>query len=342
MTDLRVADERNRYFTGKYMAPRDFMADPDYLLARHRMHNRLLHGWGIVTGLQVRRHPRPECADRWVRVKAGIAVDCLGRELVLHRDEAVELPPPAGTGDDHEFFVCLAYTERPIEYVPVLYHENGCEPGRSEANRVREVATVQVLTADEFRRHQRHRRRDGCHRPACPCGHLVPLARVVFPGRHGKPFRIDRRVRRHLGSRPARLTHIAKVNWPHGGEITLSDLDRVLGRTLEITFDRRLRRGINGHTFVVQYRNLQDDLEFLRYRVPPQLTGDRRHARFVINDAAFDDYRNLRNNEVLVTLKCDFVLDCHDVAVDGNHIGGRRPSGNGVPGGTFESWFRVV
>jgi hypothetical protein len=45
---------------------------------------------------------------------------------------------------------------------------------------------------------------------------------------------------------------------------------------------------------------------------------------------------------VYITLKCDFLLDCHGVAVDGNHLGGVLPSGDGVPGGTFESWFRVV
>ena len=43
--------ERNTYFRGKFMAPRDFAVDTAYLLDRHRLHNRLLHGWGIVGGL---------------------------------------------------------------------------------------------------------------------------------------------------------------------------------------------------------------------------------------------------------------------------------------------------
>lgn len=362
MTDQRVlapsnggngsTDERNRYFTGKYMAPRDFMADPDYLLARHRLHNRLLHGWGIVCGLQVRRHPRPECADRWVRVKAGIAVDCLGRELVLHKDEPVELPAPVAPGDEREFFICLAYTECPIEYVPVLYHDNGCKPDRAEANRVREVATVRVLTADEFHRHRRHRRHGGCPRPDCPCGHLVPLARIKFrrPGSApaGKPFRIDRRVRRYLRPRPARLTHVTGLNWGHGQEIPMDYLRDDMHRRLEVRFDRRLRparndrRGINAYTFVVQYGNLQNDLEFLTFEEPPSLSDDGRTATFVIDISNFRLNKNLRGNDVFVTLKCDFILDCHEIAVDGDHLGGRRPTGNGFPGGTFESWFRVV
>jgi hypothetical protein len=51
---------------------------------------------------------------------------------------------------------------------------------------------------------------------------------------------------------------------------------------------------------------------------------------------------NLANNIVYVSLKCDFILDCHGNPVDGNHLRGRLPSGNGTPGGVFESWFRVV
>jgi hypothetical protein len=43
-----------------------------------------------------------------------------------------------------------------------------------------------------------------------------------------------------------------------------------------------------------------------------------------------------------VTLRCDFILDCHGNPVDGTHLRGRLPTGNGTMGGNFESWFRVV
>lgn len=349
MTDQRVrrpgTDERNRYFSGKYMAPRDFAADPDHLLGRHRLHNRLLHGWGIVTGLRVRRHTRPDC----VRVRAGIAVDSLGREILLHRAETIELAP---TDDEREFFICLAYTERLIEYVPVLYHDDGCRPGKSEANRVREVATVRVLTAEEFHRHRRHRRHGGCRRPDCACGHLVPLARIVYPPPGappaGKPFRIDRRVRRHLRPRRPRLTHIVGINWAHGRDIPMDTLLNAMGRRLEVRFDRRLkrtrddRRGINAFTFVVQYGNLQGDLDFVAYETAPSLSADRRTATFVMDLSNFRAGKNIGGSDIFIALKCDFILDCHDLAVDGDHIGGHRPTGSGFPGGTFESWFHVV
>ncbi|MEP6934296.1 MAG: hypothetical protein ABI988_10200, partial [Nitrospirota bacterium] len=40
-----------------------------------------------------------------------------------------------------------------------------------------------------------------------------------------------------------------------------------------------------------------------------------------------------------VIVKCDFLLDSKGKSIDGNHLGGVLPSGDGVPGGEFESWF---
>ena len=37
----------------------------------------------------------------------------------------------------------------------------------------------------------------------------------------------------------------------------------------------------------------------------------------------------------------DFILDCHHRPVDGGHLAGKTPTGNGTAGGNFESWFIV-
>ena len=43
---------------------------------------------------------------------------------------------------------------------------------------------------------------------------------------------------------------------------------------------------------------------------------------------------------IRITLKTDFLIDMHGKAIDGNHIGGKKPpTGNNVQGGDFESWF---
>ncbi len=43
-----------------------------------------------------------------------------------------------------------------------------------------------------------------------------------------------------------------------------------------------------------------------------------------------------------ITIRCDFLLDCRKNPVDGDHLRGRLPTGDGTPGGTFESWVKVV
>src|SRR5260370_21219076 len=85
------------------MAARDFQNEQDYFLSRHRLHNRLLHGWGIVCGLKVTPHPNPDCANRWVVIHPGIAIDCCGRELIIECETPFQLPlsdAPTNCGDD--------------------------------------------------------------------------------------------------------------------------------------------------------------------------------------------------------------------------------------------------
>src|SRR5687767_16008070 len=81
-----IALERNLFFTGKLMTARAFRDETDYLRTRLQLHNRLFVGTGVVCGLNLVEHERPECRSRWVRVRAGIALDCHGREVVLCAD----------------------------------------------------------------------------------------------------------------------------------------------------------------------------------------------------------------------------------------------------------------
>lgn len=415
-----IATERNRYFTGKYMTARDFQDEQSYFLSRHRLHNRLLHGWGIVCGLKVTPHPNPDCALRWVVIQPGIAIDCCGRELIIDCEIARELPLPRVKEEDDEaykaqksaeydadeseanadayapeqsgeqpeeeeetegdegelrepFLVALRYKEEDIEHVPALYSDGACEPSRTEANRVRESVEIVFIPLDEVEsdcwRDPRGDRdapcRDDCGDdlpgpggtcldPVCPCGSLVPLALIKFdPDEPERGFRIRMRGRRNLPTPPELLTHISHINWPHGGEVTLAELNDDMGGRLEITFDRKLlpaqgeATGVSAFTFVVQYGGVQRDVEFLPHprHEPPSLEEDNQcRAVFTIDPAYIDarDRDNIINNIVYVALKCDFILDCHNNPVDGNFLRGLLPTGDGVPGGTFESWFRVV
>jgi hypothetical protein len=392
-----IATERNRYFTGKYMTARDFQGEQQYFRSRHQLHNRLLHGWGVVCGLRVLHHPNKECAATWVVVRAGIALDCCGRELVLPSDTPLELPLPAppptaaaGDGeapsaapqekelppdpyqsDDGVLLLCLRYAENEIEQVPALYNEGICDPKRREANRVREVAALEFLRPDQVdptcwkttEGDPDKPCRDDCDdelpgpagiclEPECPCGHTVPLALIRFnPADPAGGFEIDMNGRRELPLPQEFHTHIVGINWPHGGDVTLSHLRENMNGRLEVRFDRKLlpadghKTGISALTFIVQYGGLQRDVKFLPFRRdhPPNVEDDCL-AVFHINHEYInpEEENNVADNWVYITLKCDFILDCHNNPVDGVHLKGRLPSGDGRPGGDFESWFRVL
>ncbi len=410
--------ERNRYFTGKYMTARDFAGEQEYFLNRNRLHNRLLHGWGIVCGLRVMEHPNEECKKNWVVVKSGVAIDCCGREIFLHQDTALEVPlddlPSAhddgGDGgeqsvgvmhsgseekhddehehekpdEDHEppkpdwptngLLVCLRYTEQLIEPVPALYAEGHCEPGHQEANRVREVGVLELRRLDDMDPGCWRMPSGGwdapckddcdeplpgpggvCLEPDCPCGGCVPLALLVrkddcAPYEPG--FTIHLNGRRRLPTPSHYLTHIIGINWPHGGKVSLEELEEQMGGALKIRFDRRLqatngmKTGINPHTFQVQYGGIQKQLEFLptASEQDPYLCDDDCTAIYNISPdyISYKHRDSIAGSIVYVTLKCDFILDCHELPVDGNHMSGLLPSGDGRPGSNFHSWFRVV
>ncbi len=74
---------RNRYYTGKLLSAGDFEAEQQYLRAKHRRHNRLLHGVGIVSGLDVSVETRPAGQEPVVVVSPGVAISQEGDELVL-------------------------------------------------------------------------------------------------------------------------------------------------------------------------------------------------------------------------------------------------------------------
>jgi hypothetical protein len=371
-----VIVERNTWWDGKVMRARDFAADTEYLLDHHRLHNRLLHGWGIVCGLQVERHPRPECAQAWVLVTSGLALDCHGRELVLTCDVPFELPDR-----DEPYLLCARFKEEKVEPVPALYAEGICDPHHHEFNRYRDGVSLVAADVtphcwptehgDRSREKPKgkeckeaagqgpeHRHDHGCDdQPChehcldadCPCGDLVPLARVM-PLKVGG-FELDLEGRRVQPPSTALLTHITHVSWPHGGVLTLRHLREDQGGELRIRFDHPLREahgagsGVNPHTFAVQYSaGPAKGMEFLLYpEDSPPRVEDGCVAVFTVDPAylAEDGRRTLRNGVVYVSLRCDFIQDRRGVPVDGSHLGGRLPSGNGVQGGLFESWFEV-
>lgn len=148
--------ERLNYFTGQFLAERDFRDEQKYWLGKHRQHNRYLHGWGTVCGLRVVPHPTPECQDRFVIIEPGLALDCCGREILVREKVYVDVPKllalsanEADSKGQHLLF-SLCYDECKTEVVPALYSECGCEEARCEASRVHESFKVKVRRVDNL------------------------------------------------------------------------------------------------------------------------------------------------------------------------------------------------
>ena len=72
--------ERNNYYHGKFMTVRDFFAEQCYFNQKRWLINRMVNGWGVVCGLDVKKHPSDEMC---VMVTPGLAIDCLGREILV-------------------------------------------------------------------------------------------------------------------------------------------------------------------------------------------------------------------------------------------------------------------
>jgi hypothetical protein len=79
--------ERPRYFAGQLLTEAELNSEQAYVLAKNRLHNRYLHGWGVVCGLEVVCH---DC-EGWVTVQSGYAIDPCGNDIIVCADHAFDV-----------------------------------------------------------------------------------------------------------------------------------------------------------------------------------------------------------------------------------------------------------
>lgn len=101
--------ERPFFFDGQLLDAADFGSVAAHARELRWLHNRSLHGWGVVSGLAV----SGERGDTAVGVTPGLALDCQGRELLLPRDQRLMVPQvPGGPGGTPEsWYLTLSYIE---------------------------------------------------------------------------------------------------------------------------------------------------------------------------------------------------------------------------------------
>jgi hypothetical protein len=106
---------RPRYFEGQLLTAEDFRAEQAYQREKMWQHNRLLHGYGIVAGLEVAiEHDAHGGAQ--VVIAPGYALDGWGRELIVYEPLRLVLGH-----DRRDFVVFMKYVESDAAEVQILF-----------------------------------------------------------------------------------------------------------------------------------------------------------------------------------------------------------------------------
>lgn len=161
-----VCFERPRYFCGHLLTDTDLSAAQQYVVDKHKLYHRSLHGHGIVCGLRLTCDPT--CCG-YIRIDQGYAIDDCGNDIVvceatrfdvLARLKECHLLIPTAprdpckpeTGDSpcpvrQCFYVVACYQETEHDFTTPLTPACGPSPKDCEATRVRETYTFDVVTS---------------------------------------------------------------------------------------------------------------------------------------------------------------------------------------------------
>jgi hypothetical protein len=169
-TSETAAFTRPRFFNGKLITAADLELEQEYFRAKSKLHNRSLHGFGIVSGLKV------TVSSGQIVVEPGLALDCEGNELVIGTQQSIALPP---TSDCRAAFVNLRFVEEGGDLVPT---------GGEEPSTITETFALSFAPENSNRGH-RHLR---AHWLACGKPHALTIAKLKR-GAHG--WRVERGYR---------------------------------------------------------------------------------------------------------------------------------------------------
>ncbi len=119
---------RPRFFAGRLLTAADLDEEQRYHMDAHRRLLRMLYDAGVIDGLEVNVAPAGDA----VTIAPGLAIDALGRELVLAAPATITIPPASSS----DLWITIEYAERAIDHVPVATSEDG------EATRIEEGCRI--------------------------------------------------------------------------------------------------------------------------------------------------------------------------------------------------------
>jgi hypothetical protein len=114
ITDREV--KRLNYFNTQFLQEADFQDEQAYHIRLRRAHNRAIYGWGIIEGLSIFKK-----GDKEISIEPGIAVDRLGREIILIEN---------GITNSYELSAFLANN---VVFLTISYDNNMDENDRNQS-----------------------------------------------------------------------------------------------------------------------------------------------------------------------------------------------------------------
>jgi hypothetical protein len=375
--------ERNNYFHGKMLSARDLRQEQEYFNEKRRLINRMIHGWGIVCGLEI------GLEGPCLVVKPGLALDCCGHELLVCGREALHPKAfaealgvePGGHNEPIAWALCLEYHECKSEPVKLPSSCNQTERGQ-EYNRIRDDYRLSIRRLkdacpvdnsddccpydDVEHAASIHKvlveRSHLCHKcKECECVLLATGTLGIKPGQ-GFQIHLDEdfwKYRRLVYTNSAlaglircfhpRLAHIKEISWKES-HYEVDTFLHLLHEHLEVTFDQEM----SPHT-VKNVRSLRlsvfisigDGSCPVRYLIPVErIEYDRYTAVYYFDSNCIEhelrtSCRKLKKAaEVELVLHGSMILNTEGRALDAELIG-NFPTGNGVEGGEFITYFTV-
>ncbi len=316
-----------------------------------------------------------------IRIECGMALDCLGNELLVRRPLTVNLWQSLTVEDQKKIkdgattlYISLCHSVLPIEPMrPVLQSACAVIP-ECVSGKLLDSVCVKVTVNPPSQDQRCETCCSNCHDPCL----LLALIDGYQPGLTIQPGQISNSVRRLISTYP--YTTITGISWTHGGVYNEDQVKQLLGTDesyagLKIQFSRpilvsTLKEGLVDLWVVQGGKTKAADIYSLEVELNPQhsdsLTTDALRIRYV-GDEDLDP-----GDRVLIVIRTAFILDECCRPVDGVHVGGRIPiiteaefkpfdqsapfsecikppsgygpwtSGTGYPGANFESWFYIA
>ncbi|MCU0526264.1 MAG: hypothetical protein MUF72_15715 [Elainella sp. Prado103] len=402
---------RNQFFYGKLMDVFHFQLETTYQNRKRWLLNRLNLGFGVVCGLTV----VPTNDNQHVQVAAGVAIDKLGREMIV----PVASPPidprqptdawgrPAGNpiADGESVHLCLAYHECETEPVPVLVGDCGREP-TCAASLIKERYRILVkagsappsnltcqlpdllaspLDSSNFHDQLSDRISQNCAEVTGET--CIPIAQITLPatGEFITTDSINVKIRPLVYSQPliletllclaqqiqttpappAPLTKVQSISWTHDRPDLVTDINTFIDGGLTVAFSDNIQatttQGRAWFIVTAEYpigtppegSPMPQGTILVQRVLDQEITIEDNRAFFKPAPEFADTFsRTLGETGAIppilcrVVLKCNYLTDTADPSqmVDGDFFGidpvsENLRTGDGVPGGDFESWF---